>query len=38
MKFEQALKAMKNGEKVKLPSWGGLLVLGFGQGNGNDSM
>ena len=23
MKFEQALKAMKNGEKVKLPSWGG---------------
>lgn len=23
MKFEQALKEMKNGKKVKLPSWGG---------------
>ena len=23
MKFEEALKAMKHGSKVKLPSWGG---------------
>ena len=23
MKFEEALKAMKDGSKVKLPSWGG---------------
>lgn len=29
MRFEKALKIMKDGGKVKLPSWGRILEMGF---------
>lgn len=31
MRFEEALKIMKDGNKVKLPSWGRILEMGFGE-------
>lgn len=33
MKFEDALKIMKSGGKVKLPSWGGGVGTGIRQKN-----
>ena len=38
MSFAEAFKRMKAGRKVKLPSWGGFLVLGYGKRNYHDAV
>lgn len=38
MNFKEAFKTMKAGHKVKLPSWGWLLVLGCRKRNYHDAV